>query len=84
MLPFAFNYDKIHDVEVSRQIISEEEAIEIARKKLAESLTSQLLPGSQTLREEMTTTISPAGETVVTLMFENLENIGRKVEITLD
>lgn len=84
LLPFAFHYDKFYEVEVVRQPISEEEAIRNAHARLVESLISQLLPNSQILGETTTLSTSPAGETVVTVTFENLEHIGRKVEIAID
>ncbi|GHV17561.1 sporulation protein YqfD [Clostridia bacterium] len=81
VLPFALHYDKFYEVDKINQPINENESIAGAKAKIIADLYSKLTPDAQVLGEELTTSTTSAGELLVTVTLECLENIGQKEEI---
>ena len=82
-LPFILHYDKFYEVKKENVPLSSDEAIASAKAALTDKMNGELTPGGQILNESLTTSKDNAGETIVTLTWNCLENIGMQEPILL-
>jgi len=80
-LPIIFHYDKFYEVKKENVTISETEAVAIATDALREKMKGELSNGGWMENEAVTTSMSEAGEIVVTVTWECYEDIGQSVPI---
>jgi len=82
-LPFILHYDKFYEVKKENVQLTSDEAIALAKTTLTDKMNGELSSGGQILNESLTTSKSDAGETIVTLQWDCLENIGQQIPISV-